>query len=150
MKIIRDRWNENQEKLEKVFENKSREELENLRYKDLVTIAFDTIYNDRKESHFTNVDTSKITQIDDGEYQGTLLFLLPFDTYQPHEGEYLMTYVGYGSCSYCDTLWGIQALEDKEDMIRDYMCLCKDILAHAIKPYNDGWRNATAFDEATY
>lgn len=61
-----------------------------------------------------------------------------------------MTYVGYGSCSGCDTL---QAIQDygkdpiSEDQLNDFMALCKDIVTNMIKPYNSGWRNEEEFTE---
>lgn len=46
-----------------------------------------------------------IHEIDDGEYQGTLLFVIPADGYHPYD--YWCVKVGYGSCSGCDTLMAI-------------------------------------------
>lgn len=46
-----------------------------------------------------------IHEIDDGEYQGTLLFVIPADGYQPYDYWYVK--VNYGSCSGCDTLMAI-------------------------------------------
>ena len=61
-----------------------------------------------------------------------------------------MTYVGYGSCSGCDTLQGIQGWDDDrlptEAQINDYMMLCKDIITNTIRPYNHGWRNNSDYD----
>ena len=97
------------------------------------------------------LDLEKITEIDNGDYQGTLLFLIPFDTYQPFEYEYLMTFVGYGSCSGCDTLQSIQhGYHQKltEGQVNDFMTLCKDILTNTIRPYNCGWREQEVFNQA--
>lgn len=96
-------------------------------------------------------DCDNITQVDNGDYQGTLLFLIPMDTYQPSEYEYLMTYVGYGSCSGCDTLMAIQEWPDEptpptSDQLDDYMSLCKDIVMNMICPYNTGWRSSPDFE----
>lgn len=46
-----------------------------------------------------------IYEIDDGEYQGTLLFVIPEEGYQPWNYWYVK--VSYGSCSGCDTLMAI-------------------------------------------
>lgn len=56
-------------------------------------------------------DYENIHMIDDGDYQGTLLFVIPEKCYQP--STYYVTKVYYGSCSGCDTLQAI--LEDSED-----------------------------------
>ena len=85
-----------------------------------------------------------MTEIDNGDYQGTMLYLIPFKTYQPAEYEYLMTYVWYGSCSGCDALQAAKfwcddgPLTGKE--LKAVMAICKDIVCNTIKPYNCGWR----------
>lgn len=91
----------------------------------------------------------EIIEIDNGHYQGTLLFIFHRNTYQPSEYDYLMAYVGYGSCSGCDTLQAIQRWNDEpptEGQLKDYMTLCKDILCNIVKPYNNGWRNEDEFE----
>ena len=93
--------------------------------------------------------------MDNGDYQGTLLFLIPCDTYQPSEYEYLLTYVGYGSCSGCDALMSIQSDGDYGEkltngQVRDIMCLCLNIIANMIKPYNSGWRNEEQFNTVEF
>ena len=93
-------------------------------------------------------DVGNITEIDNGDYQGTLLYLIPRDTYQPSEYDYLMTYVNYGSCSGCDTLQAIQNYEKEEiteGQLKDFMSLCKDLICCMIKPYNCGWREEEEF-----
>lgn len=94
-------------------------------------------------------DAGNVTEIDNGYYQGTLLFLIPRDTYQPAEYDYLMTYVGYGSCSGCDTLQAIQDCGEgklNESQVKDFMTLCRDLVCAMIKPYNCGWRNNEEFE----
>lgn len=50
-------------------------------------------------------DPERITRIDHGDYQGTLVFVVGAQGYQPYT--YWATKVSYGSCSHCDTLQGI-------------------------------------------
>lgn len=53
------------------------------------------------------IDPEKITMIDDGDYQGTLVFVIGAVGYQPYR--YWYTRVSYGSCSGCDSIqaaWG--------------------------------------------
>ncbi|MGX4591652.1 hypothetical protein ACWJU5_16230 [Clostridioides difficile] len=107
-------------------------------YEDLVKLSVKYILNDNTNED-DEWDVNNISEIDDGDFQGTLLYLIPKKIYQPSEREYLMTYVGYGSCSGCDTLIDIQDGNSK-DSIEDYMYLCKDIICNIIKPYNSGWR----------
>lgn len=98
-------------------------------------------------------DAGKITQIDNGDYQGALIFLIPMNTYQPTEYEYLMTYVDYGSCSGCDTLQAIQDWGEKkltEPQVKDFMTLCRDLVCSIIRPYNCGWREDEEFETVEY
>lgn len=46
-------------------------------------------------------DPNRITVIDDGDYQGTLLYIIGEVEYQP--STYWRIFVDYGSCSVCDT-----------------------------------------------
>lgn len=76
-------------------------------------------------------DVERLTKIDDGDYQGTLLFLCPIAVYQPGEDDYWYVPVSYGSCSGCDTLQAICAYEDNlptEEQVRDYMTLALHIV----------------------
>ena len=128
----------NNELLNHVLNKNDDDPLEYLEYKDLVKLTVMFILNDENEW-----DVNKITEIDDGDYQGTLLYLIPEDTYQPNSSEYLMTFVEYGSCSGCDTLQAIQCFLDtksRNESIDDLMSLCKDLICNMIKPYNTGWR----------
>ena len=152
LKVLVEKWDKNKNKLKKALSNVVNDDIE---YEDLVRLTFSTIYNDDGDEslgyHYQSLDCDKITKIDNGDYQGTFLFLIPFDTYQPSEYEYLMTYVGYGSCSGCDTLRAITdhinyGKKFSESQVESLMILCKDILTNTIKPYNAGWRNEDKFD----
>lgn len=139
------KWDENKKKLEE--ELLKDPDLNVCNYKHIVEKVVEIILNTNEEYLWSS---EGITEIDDGDYQGTLLFLIPRKTYQPSEYEYLMTYVGYGSCSGCDTLQAIQDYGEtqiSEDQLKGFMVLCKDIITNMIKPYNSGWRNEEEFME---
>jgi hypothetical protein len=147
LKIIRDKWDRNKDKLQETL-IKGNTFMNECSYIDLVKLSFKIIFNSDGEGD--QLDIKKITEIDDGDYQGTLLYLIPFETYQPSEYEYLMTHVSYGSCSGCDTLQSIQDygkifLTDQQ--VSDFMTLCKDILTNTIKPYNSGWRENPDYEQ---
>lgn len=105
-------------------------------------------------------NTEKITEIDNGHYSGTLLYLIPRNTDEPMANDYLMGFFNYGSCSICDTLERIQdedyesnsTYEDdsrqkpSETQVKDYMTLCKDFICSMVRPYNNGWRKDPEFD----
>jgi hypothetical protein len=141
VKVLAESWSKNQNKL-KEYLTSHFESLNHYSYEDIVRITFHNIYEGEDK---LNVD--KLTEIDDGDYQGTLLFVIPFQTYQPGPGEYLMTYVSYGSCSGCDTLQSLYYCNDTNEKINGFMCLCKDILTNTIKPYNEGWRFSKQWEQ---
>lgn len=148
LKILVQKWDKNKNRLKRYLEEAT--DLNSCSYLDLVKITFTYIYNDN-DTRFVDLDIGNISEIDNGDYQGTLLFLIPFNTYQPSESQYLMTYIGYGSCSVCDLLQSIQdfgsgKLTDRQ--VKDFMTLCKDILSNTIKPYNNGWREEEGFTQA--
>ncbi len=149
LKIMANKWNKNKSKLEE--ELKSWNMSSN--YKDLVKITFNCIFNDETCAYGEDLAIENITEIDDGEYQGTLLYLIPFNKYQPSEYDYLMTYVNYGSCCGCDILLCIISHGDNNDdlpnewQLKELMQLCLNIIQNTIKPYNEGWREDESFKE---
>jgi len=80
------------------------------RYADLVKLVVTHI---AEHGGFYDMDPERIHEIDDGEYQGALVYVIAADGYQPHE--YWFTKVSYGSCSGCDTLQAIDLPYDWED-----------------------------------
>lgn len=154
LKFCVKQWSKNKDRLEKDI--RANLALYNeFSYKDLVVKVVDLIFNDENEDDGWDVwrfDSEKITEIDNGDWQGTLLYLIPRDTYQPAAYEYLMTCVDYGSCGGCDTLQSIQSWcfdelneEQKEDMVKQFMGLCLHIVQNTIRPYNNGWRKEDEF-----
>lgn len=147
LKYCRDKWDENKDKLEKALREANN--LNSCDYKELVVMVVEHILNPG-EDEFDCYDSKNITVIDNGYCQGTQLFMIPMDTYQPDEYEYLLTYVGYGSCSGCDTLQRIQSWSDgklTDSQVKDFMKLCKDLVCSMVKPYNGGWREDDRFTE---
>lgn len=58
------------------------------------------------EGYGDEPDPERIHCIDDGDYQGTIVFVIASRGYQPDNYWYVK--FGYGSCSGCDTLQAIQ------------------------------------------
>lgn len=142
-KFVRDHWPECEIRIKAALAEDPK--WNSCDYEDLVKLAFDKMFNHGK----VILDLTQITTIDNGAYQGTQLYLIPFDTYQPSPEDYIMTHQYYGSCSGCDTLQAIQDWGNKpltEEQIKNYTSLCRDLLVNAIKPYNGGWRNQDMFD----
>ena len=121
-------WEKNKGKLEEYI--RSTPQSKYSEYKDLVKLIFDLVINPEEKITY---DTENITVIDDGDYQGTLIFVLYKDVYQPSVSDYVYTSVDYGSCSGCDTLQGILDYGSWEyfstdQQVRDYMTLCLHLL----------------------
>jgi hypothetical protein len=74
-------------------------------------------------------DPGRIHQIDDGDYQGTLVFVIGAKGYQPDRYWYVK--VGYGSCSGCDTLEHIRGYDSEPPtlaQVEQYMTLALHVL----------------------
>ena len=120
-------WDERKGEIEAKF----REE-EPSCYKDIVQAVIAIL--DKTETYGAP-NANGIHEINDGDYQGTLLYIIPEDTYQPHNYWYVR--VWYGSCSGCDTLEAIQESKpwrkDEKDLhkdkrIKEYMTLALHII----------------------
>lgn len=124
-----ERWNKYKENLEKYFRNTKQEEYDT--YEKIVKILFDKVIN-QEETKYYKFATNNITVIDDGDYQGTQIFVIPLDTYQPEINDYVVTNTYYGSCSGCDTLQAISEYDydekPDENQIKDYMELALHLL----------------------
>lgn len=83
-------------------------------------------------------DPDRITEIDHGHYQGTLVYVIAGKGYQPYDFWYVT--VGYGSCSGCDTLEAIRGYSDApptEQQVTDYMALALHIVQRIRKMGDD-------------
>jgi hypothetical protein len=98
-------WDENKDVVKANFEKKMPTEYSEI-VKEVVKILADS--ND-----WRNPDPDLITEIDHGDYQGTLLYIIATDDYQPSDFWYVK--VSYGSCSGCDTLEEIRSDGDYYD-----------------------------------
>ena len=148
--IFVEAWDKNKNKLEDYFKNTLQIEYNN--YKEISTKLIELVINpylkEKEDLCYpicNGLNLKKITEIDGGDYQGTLIFLIPFKCYEPTEEEYIVTTVCYGSCGGCDTLLGIldsvngitsieawfsdlaEKLPNKEQL-SDYMRLALDLL----------------------
>jgi len=94
-------------------------------YIDIVKAVVEVVTTNQ----YYDIDPSRIHTIDDGDYQGTLLFVIAAKGYQP--SDYWSVFVSYGSCSGCDTL---QAIHDygsdapTDDQVSQYMTLALHIV----------------------
>ena len=92
IKDVIKQWEENKHKLEEYFRTARQEEYSGS-YKDILQKIIELVVT--KKDDYNNYDASKITVVDDGDYQGTQIFLIPTDTYQPSIEDYLITHTYY-------------------------------------------------------
>jgi len=123
-------WDENKGVLEEWF---SQEKM-GFSYDEIVKKLFELVLTpDASYPDEFNLETLRC--IDDGHYQGTQLFIIAHDGYQPEEDDYVITSVSYGSCSGCDTLesifsYGYGELPN-EEQVKDLMMLALHLVQRA-------------------
>lgn len=144
LKYCAKKWVKNKYKLEDAI--RKDKNINSCSYKTLVELIVKYILNDEDNKWSSQTwDDTNITLIDDGDYQGTQLFLIPTKNYQPGPHDYLMTYADYGSCSVCDTLEGIQSdhygKKPTDEQVADYMTLCLHLVQRMVKPYKNIYHN---------
>jgi len=127
--IFVQQWEENKHFLEKWF----RETETIFRYDDIVKKLFEIVLKPPR-NYFEEFDVESMTTIDDGDYQGTQIFLIPYKTYQPNEYSYAVTFQSYGSCSGCDTLLSITGYSEifpNDGQVKDLMTLALHLVQNA-------------------
>lgn len=116
-------WEKSKDKIFEIFKKNHPES-----YKEIVKILIGTITSDDDYSDF-NPDPERIHEIDDGNYQGTLVYVIGEKGYQPSDYFYVM--VNYGSCSGCDTLQSIRGYNDEtptDEQAKQYQTLALHIV----------------------
>ena len=116
-----EKWEARKHELEEYF--RTHDQNDYLEYVCIVKKLFDIVID--------GFNPKKITVVDDGGCQGTQIFLIPRDTYQPSSEDYVFTHNYYGSCSGCDTLLAINGYcggLPSEEQIREYMTLSLHLL----------------------
>jgi hypothetical protein len=96
-------------------------------YKEVVRAVVEMLAGASDE--YDKPDPERIHEIDDGDYQGTLVYVIGGSGYQP--SRYWYVKVGYGSCSGCDTLQAICGYSRRppnDEQVRGYMTLALHIV----------------------
>ncbi|HET8705706.1 MAG TPA: hypothetical protein VFM46_05315 [Pseudomonadales bacterium] len=124
-------WFANQESMRNKFSENHPDS-----YMEVVRAVIEMLYRSCLE--YDRPDPKKIHEIDDGDYQGTLVYVVSSDDYQPNKYWYVK--VGYGSCSVCDTLKSIREGSDErptDAQVSDYMTLALHIV-QGLREMGDG------------
>lgn len=123
-------WEKNKNKLEDYF--KTHDQREYSEYKNIVEKIIELVINDEEFEYYETYNIKRMTVIDDGDYQGTEIFMIPRDAYQPDAEDYIFTHNYYGSCCGCDTLQAINCYEldekPSERQLKDYMLLSLNLV----------------------
>lgn len=86
-------------------------------YIDVVRATMQVIHDSIESNRGSTLDIpdpERVAEVDFGEYQGTLVYIIGETYYQP--STHWVVSVGYGSCSGCDTL---EDLRDRADVAFD-------------------------------
>lgn len=151
MKLV-NAWDKNKANLKDYFKFHEKENFDS--YKKILKLMLELVINpyldEENYNDMYSFNVNNITEIDDGVVGiGTLLYIVPYDVYQPSPDAYIMTYVSYGSCSGCDTLMGILSSGDSplpnDNQIKDLMTLALHMLQHMTflisqEEYSENWR----------
>ena len=104
-------------------------------YMDIVKAVVTMLHD---ENVYDSIDPERIHEIDDGHYQGTLLYVIAADGYQP--SDYYYVKIGYGSCSGCDTLeaitsgdWGHETQEEADAWKKTAVENCMTLALHVVQ-----------------
>lgn len=104
-------------------------------YRDVVRNVVEILHD---ENEYGCIDPNRIHEIDDGNYQGTLVFVIASSDYQPDDYWYVRVY--YGSCSGCDTLERLRGWDDdiSEEETKGYMTLSLHVVQRLKKMDDEG------------
>ena len=116
-------WDYGKDKIRAKFQEKGPDS-----YEDIVKSVVELAAGDKG---YGVPDPDRIHVIDDGDYQGTQVFVIGAKGYQPSQYWYVSNY--YGSCSGCDTLEHINSLngwneKPNEAQVDQWMMLCLHIV----------------------
>lgn len=136
--LIIKRWENGKENLRRWFETTPQCEYNN--YSSIVSALIKKCLNYGD----CGIRISEEFEVSDhGDYQGTQIFLLHEDEYQPSAYNYYVFDNYYGSCSVCDTLLGISGYEGglpTKEQVDEYMTLCLHMVQR-MKCLGELWNN---------
>lgn len=81
-------------------------------YESLVTLVVQGL-NQFWDDDYRKPDPERIKEINWGDYRGTLVYVIGATGYKPRD--FWVVTVGYGSCSGCDSLDGIESFRSVHD-----------------------------------
>lgn len=131
IKEFLEKWWKYKDNMESYF--RGFEDISGVEYHGIVKALVENILNQ-------GVEWCKLSKevkvIDDGDYEGTMIFIFHNDTCTPSITDYFFTHNYYGSCSGCDTLLSIvegSGGKATDEQVKLLMRLAFDLLRN-IKP----------------
>lgn len=115
-------WDENKDVLREQFSQKHPNS-----YHDLVKSVIMMLSNSMNA--YDKPDPERITVVNDGQYHGTLIFVIGASNYEP--SRYWVVKINYGSCSGCDILESIRHYGSNPpsgQQVDDYMTLALHVI----------------------
>ena len=138
LKHIIAQWEVNKHKLQEYFQTTNQKEYDS--YRKILCKTIELATPIANEDYGYLYDIKEIKEIYDKNYQGTKIFIILIDMYQPGIEDYIITYIQYGSCSAYDTLYSIQCGNYDElptdEQVKKYMTLALHLI-QKMKPLYD-------------
>ena len=91
-------------------------------YEDIFKQTIKMMFENSEDTYSCDSETpdyERITVIDNGDYQGTLVFVVASKSYQPND--YWVSTVDYGSCSGCDTYQAYSTYDENPEESAPHM-----------------------------
>ena len=110
-------------------------DIDNLDYIDIVKFTFNFLNTCNVRSVVgCEFDIDKIVQINNGDYKGDIIYVIPLARYQLSITDHYYTHNYYGSCSWCDVLESIKHYERTEcEKLDELYKISIDLLFHLQK-----------------
>lgn len=121
-------WDARKGEIEAIYRKKHPRDYDEI-VQHVIEILVDNPHGNLTDRFNPQPDPNRIHGIDDGDYQGTLVFVIAERGYQP--SVYWYVRVAYGSCSGCDTLQAIgeyMSGTPTPDQTSQYMTLSLHVL----------------------
>ena len=128
-----EQWEKRKHLLEEHFRNGFLDDFDE--YEKIVRLLFDIVITEVPNAEYKDWCLDKMTVVDQGDYGGTRIYIIPTDTYQPDMDDYIIMNNYYGSCSGCDTLQGIIGWPSEgkpsEDQVKGLMTIALHLVQSA-------------------
>lgn len=129
--LILKAWDKNNHKIKEWLQSCKGDD--NISYEVLLRKTIELIFEGFEDDleYWEFPDKERICVINNGDYQGTTIYVISNTGYQPNIESHWFTHNYYGSCSGCDTLLSIIAYSDSnfsEEQIDGLWTICLHLM----------------------